>query len=76
MLTRGQALREFVKIVGTPPVIIAAGDDNNDASMLAVADIQGSDGNSACSSSRNGRCHSASSFQTGYYKGSYGCNKE
>lgn len=37
---KGQALREFAKIAGTPPIIIAAGDDNNDASMFAVADIR------------------------------------
>lgn len=37
---KGQAIREFSKLTGEPPVIIAAGDDNNDASMFAVADIR------------------------------------
>jgi hydroxymethylpyrimidine pyrophosphatase-like HAD family hydrolase len=37
---KGKTLQEFIKIVGTPPIIIAAGDDNNDASMLSVADIK------------------------------------
>lgn len=39
-VSKGYAVKDFKKIVGNPRIIIAAGDDNNDRSMLEEAHIK------------------------------------
>lgn len=39
-VNKGQALLDFIKFTGNKEIVIAAGDDNNDQTMLAVADIK------------------------------------
>lgn len=40
MINKGEALKNFIKITGYSGVMIAAGDDNNDRTMLAAAHIK------------------------------------